>query len=63
MYRRVELNDHDWDEDLVNFKYIGRTLGCGCCVSYEGITLENINEHIADLEEMLEQARNIRDNL
>ena len=55
-YRGISKNDWEADE---KFKYVGRTMGCGCCSNYEGITLKNLKEHIASLEADLEQARSI----
>jgi hypothetical protein len=60
MYRKIGINDRDWDESLEGVKYIGRTMGCGCCASWEKLTPESLALHIAALEEELALARQIQ---
>ena len=59
LFRRIEINDHDWKEDLEGFKYVGVTLGCGCCEKYKGLTVLNLKQHIMSLEGQLRQAKEI----
>ncbi len=59
MYQSITENDRSWDEKLANYKYIGRTAGCGCCGEWEGLTRELLEEYISELESKLEKAKEI----
>lgn len=39
--------------------YSGTYLGCGCCSYTVQITVQNIKEHIEELEQKLSEARDI----
>ena len=56
-------NDREWDENLADNKYIAHTRGCDCCSGCVPVTPELISQHIAKLEEALEEARAIQREL
>lgn len=60
IYRSVTKNDFEVDE---KYKYVGKTMGCSCCSRDEGITPENLKEHIAMLESDLAYALEILEEL
>lgn len=57
MLTLIKQNDRDWDEECKGAVYVGQTQGCGCCSGWVPMTREVLEEHIRELEEMLEQAR------
>jgi hypothetical protein len=59
MFLETGPNDRDWDDELKSFRYIGRLPGCGCCGGWVGLTRANLEEHIQELEEKLENARSL----
>lgn len=64
MLREVEPGSlYYWNEELKNAKYVGKTLGCGCCSSSVEMTREICEEYIKELEERLDFARNILEEL
>ena len=59
MFREICVNEPDWDESLQGVPYVARTMGCGCCCEWVPLTVENLQEHIADLRKRLKYAEDL----
>lgn len=44
------------DDEDKQYRYYGKTLGCGCCSVVSGMEASDLSQHVEDLRAALEQA-------